>query len=192
MREQLGAYLDELAADDDIKVVLLRGDGGVFSTGADMANAYSWYGKDAAGENGRSPSAAAEPAAAAVRRPQDLRLLPQLPRLSEGDRRRGARLRARRRLRDGADGRHLRRRARHPGRDAGDALSRAGARLAPHVLLPARPDAGAPPAPHRRHASPRRSSSISRSSPRSPTTRPSRRARTGGPARWRGCPPTAS
>jgi enoyl-CoA hydratase/carnithine racemase len=45
MREQLGAYLDEFAADDDIKVVLLRGQGGVFSTGADMANAYSWYGK---------------------------------------------------------------------------------------------------------------------------------------------------
>ena len=49
MREQLGAYLDELALDDSIKVVLLRGSGGVFSTGADMANAYSWYGKDAAG-----------------------------------------------------------------------------------------------------------------------------------------------
>jgi enoyl-CoA hydratase/carnithine racemase len=43
MREQLGAYLDELASDDAIKVVLLRGEGGVFSTGADMANAYSWY-----------------------------------------------------------------------------------------------------------------------------------------------------
>ena len=44
MREQLGAYLDELAYDDDIKVVLLRGEGGVFSTGADMNNAYAWYG----------------------------------------------------------------------------------------------------------------------------------------------------
>src|SRR5262245_56554034 len=44
MREQVGAYLDELAADDETKVVLLRGSGGVFSTGADMANAYSWYG----------------------------------------------------------------------------------------------------------------------------------------------------
>lgn len=48
MREQLGAYLDELALDDSVKVVLLRGCDGVFSTGADMANAYSWYGKDAA------------------------------------------------------------------------------------------------------------------------------------------------
>jgi enoyl-CoA hydratase/carnithine racemase len=43
MREQLGAYLDELAMDDAIKVVLFRGEGGIFSTGADMANAYTWY-----------------------------------------------------------------------------------------------------------------------------------------------------
>jgi enoyl-CoA hydratase/carnithine racemase len=43
MRAQLGAYLDELAMDDHTKVVVLRGEGGVFSTGADMANAYSWY-----------------------------------------------------------------------------------------------------------------------------------------------------
>src|SRR5512139_1214739 len=56
MREQLGAYLDELALDDSIKVVLLRGSGGVFSTGADMGNAYSWYGKAAAGPSeGRRP-----------------------------------------------------------------------------------------------------------------------------------------
>jgi enoyl-CoA hydratase/carnithine racemase len=54
MREQLGAYLDELAGDDGVKVVLLRGEGGVFSTGADMANAYSWYGKDAGDGNGGS------------------------------------------------------------------------------------------------------------------------------------------
>jgi enoyl-CoA hydratase/carnithine racemase len=44
MREQLAAYLDELAMDDDIKVVHLRGAEGVFSTGADMGNAYAWYG----------------------------------------------------------------------------------------------------------------------------------------------------
>ena len=43
MRGQLAEYLDELAMDDSIKVVLLRGEGGVFSTGADMGNAYSWY-----------------------------------------------------------------------------------------------------------------------------------------------------
>lgn len=45
MRLALKAYLDEVAYDDDTKVVLLRGDGGVFSTGADMNNAYAWYGK---------------------------------------------------------------------------------------------------------------------------------------------------
>jgi enoyl-CoA hydratase len=44
MREQLGAYLDEIALDDAMKVVLLRGEGGVFSTGADMGYAYAWYG----------------------------------------------------------------------------------------------------------------------------------------------------
>lgn len=43
MREQMRRHLHEVAADDDVKVVLLRGAGGVFSTGADMANAYSWY-----------------------------------------------------------------------------------------------------------------------------------------------------
>ena len=48
MREQLGAYLDDLAMDDAVKVVLLRGDGGVFSTGADMGNAYAWYGNGTA------------------------------------------------------------------------------------------------------------------------------------------------
>jgi enoyl-CoA hydratase len=45
MREQLGAHLEDLAYDDAVKVVLLRGEGGVFSAGADMNNAYSWYGE---------------------------------------------------------------------------------------------------------------------------------------------------
>lgn len=49
MREQLGAHLDDLAMDDDVKVVLLRGEGGVFSTGADMGNAYAWYGRGTGG-----------------------------------------------------------------------------------------------------------------------------------------------
>jgi enoyl-CoA hydratase/carnithine racemase len=52
MRRQIRAFLEELAADDDIKVVILRGTGGVFSTGADMNNAYAWY---ANGDN-RRPS----------------------------------------------------------------------------------------------------------------------------------------
>jgi enoyl-CoA hydratase/carnithine racemase len=61
MRERLGAVLDELAMDDGVKVVLLRGSGGVFSTGADMANAYSWYGKGATGKDGDGRSRAQRP-----------------------------------------------------------------------------------------------------------------------------------
>lgn len=56
MRERLGAHLDELAMDDRVKVVLLRGEGGVFSTGADMGNAYSWYGADAADQRAEGRS----------------------------------------------------------------------------------------------------------------------------------------
>jgi enoyl-CoA hydratase/carnithine racemase len=58
MREQMGAALDELAAGDTVTVVLLRGEGGSFSTGADMANAYSWYGPggDGSDRGRRRPS----------------------------------------------------------------------------------------------------------------------------------------
>ena len=76
MREQMGEYLDDIALDDAIKVVLLRGEGGVFSTGADMANAYGWYG-DGAGPG--ASTEAAEGAAAATggraRRPSQRRRL---------------------------------------------------------------------------------------------------------------------
>jgi enoyl-CoA hydratase/carnithine racemase len=61
MREQLGAFLEELAYDDVTKVVLLRGEGGVFSAGADMNNAYSWYGEGTSGDG--EPSSGAEPGA---------------------------------------------------------------------------------------------------------------------------------
>ncbi len=44
MRETVGRYLDQVAEDDDLTVVLLRGAEGVFSTGANMNNAYAWYG----------------------------------------------------------------------------------------------------------------------------------------------------
>jgi enoyl-CoA hydratase len=44
MREAVARCLDRVAEDDDLTVVLLRGAGGVFSTGADMNNAYGWYG----------------------------------------------------------------------------------------------------------------------------------------------------
>lgn len=41
--------------DDAIKVVVLRGAGGVFSTGQDMSVAYSWYGPDATPPEGEKP-----------------------------------------------------------------------------------------------------------------------------------------
>jgi enoyl-CoA hydratase len=53
MREAVARYLDRVADDDDLTVVLLRGADGVFSTGADMNNAYGWYGE-------RSPEQAAD------------------------------------------------------------------------------------------------------------------------------------
>jgi enoyl-CoA hydratase/carnithine racemase len=58
MREQLAEFLDDLAMDDAVKVVMLRGEGGVFSTGADMANAYAWYEPAGHGADGprRRPS----------------------------------------------------------------------------------------------------------------------------------------
>jgi enoyl-CoA hydratase len=46
MREAMARCLDQAAEDDDITVVLLRGADGVFSTGADMNNAYGWYGDE--------------------------------------------------------------------------------------------------------------------------------------------------
>jgi enoyl-CoA hydratase/carnithine racemase len=52
MRRALRSTLEDLAWDDDVKVVVLRGEGGVFSTGADMNNAYAWYGDGAGGEGG--------------------------------------------------------------------------------------------------------------------------------------------
>lgn len=49
MRTRMGQLLDEVADDDDVKVLVLRGAQGVFSTGADMNNAYGWYGERADG-----------------------------------------------------------------------------------------------------------------------------------------------
>ena len=41
MRRAMREAMDDVANDDDIKVLLLRGAGSVFCTGADMRNAYS-------------------------------------------------------------------------------------------------------------------------------------------------------
>jgi enoyl-CoA hydratase/carnithine racemase len=57
MRDEIARYLDRVAEDDDVTVVLLRGADGVFSTGADMNNAYGWYGKPGDGEPGDGTSA---------------------------------------------------------------------------------------------------------------------------------------
>jgi enoyl-CoA hydratase/carnithine racemase len=46
MRDGIARCLDRVAEDDDVTVVLLRGVDGVFSTGADMNNAYGWYGDE--------------------------------------------------------------------------------------------------------------------------------------------------
>jgi enoyl-CoA hydratase/carnithine racemase len=46
MRLLIAQYLEEVAQDDDINVLLLRGTGGTFSTGADLAHVYNWYAKE--------------------------------------------------------------------------------------------------------------------------------------------------
>jgi enoyl-CoA hydratase/carnithine racemase len=51
--EVLLAALDDVEQDDEIKVLLLRGEGGCFSTGQDMSVAYSWYGPDAVKPEGK-------------------------------------------------------------------------------------------------------------------------------------------
>ncbi len=65
MREAIARCLDRVADDDDLTVVVLRGAEGVFSTGADMNNAYGWYGD----------KAQASDDAAAKRRPSQRRRL---------------------------------------------------------------------------------------------------------------------
>ncbi len=75
MRGQLAAFLDDLAVDDDIKVILLRGADGVFSSGADMRNAYAWYGDGSESEAGRAGSNGHERRGATRRRPSQRRRL---------------------------------------------------------------------------------------------------------------------
>jgi len=70
MRGQLAAFLDELADDDAIKVVLLRGEGGCFSAGADMRNAYAWYGTAEGTPNGSGAGSPGDGDGATPRRPR--------------------------------------------------------------------------------------------------------------------------
>ncbi|MCX5045376.1 enoyl-CoA hydratase/isomerase family protein [Aldersonia sp. NBC_00410] len=60
MRDALAHHLDDVADDDDLTVVLLRGAEGVFSTGADMNNAYGWYGSKNGSQAGDSDSRSAK------------------------------------------------------------------------------------------------------------------------------------
>jgi enoyl-CoA hydratase len=62
MRDTVARYLDRVAEDDDITVVLLRGADGVFSTGADMNNAYGWYGDERLREEQRTTERGEKPA----------------------------------------------------------------------------------------------------------------------------------
>ena len=43
---EMERHLEEIADDDDIKVVILRGSGGTFTTGVDLSQAYDWYAKE--------------------------------------------------------------------------------------------------------------------------------------------------
>lgn len=60
MYEGLATALADAEQDDDVKVVVLRGEGGVFTSGQDMAVAYSWYSSKPGGD-----AAAGDPASAA-------------------------------------------------------------------------------------------------------------------------------
>jgi enoyl-CoA hydratase len=72
MRDAVGRCLDVVAEDDDITVVVLRGVEGVFSTGADMNNAYGWYGDERLREE---QSAGAKESAKPKSRPSQRRRL---------------------------------------------------------------------------------------------------------------------
>src|ERR1700760_2773736 len=60
MRDAVARCLDRVAEDDDLTVVLLRGTDGVFSTGADMNNAYGWYGERNSEQPGDSEARSAK------------------------------------------------------------------------------------------------------------------------------------
>ncbi|WP_171055217.1 enoyl-CoA hydratase/isomerase family protein [Mycobacterium sp. DBP42] len=72
MRDEVARCLDIVADDDDLTVVLLRGAEGVFSTGADMNNAYGWYGDERSREE---QSAGAKESAPKKSRPSQRRRL---------------------------------------------------------------------------------------------------------------------
>ncbi|HEX4392717.1 MAG TPA: enoyl-CoA hydratase/isomerase family protein [Mycobacterium sp.] len=60
MREAVARCLDRVADDDDLTVALLRGADDVFSTGADMNNAYGWYGERSSEQSADSETRSAK------------------------------------------------------------------------------------------------------------------------------------
>jgi enoyl-CoA hydratase len=57
MYERIVACLDDVAEDDDIKVVILTGAGDNFTAGVDMTAVYDWYGSpDKEGQDGSDPN----------------------------------------------------------------------------------------------------------------------------------------
>jgi enoyl-CoA hydratase/carnithine racemase len=52
MYERIVAQLDDVAEDDQIKVVILQGAGENFTAGVDMAEVYNWYGPADSADNG--------------------------------------------------------------------------------------------------------------------------------------------
>ncbi|KHO21265.1 enoyl-CoA hydratase/isomerase family protein [Mycolicibacterium setense] len=75
MRDEIARYLDIVADDDDLTVVLLRGAEGVFSTGADMNNAYGWYGDERSREEQSAGAERSREAAPKKSRPSQRRRL---------------------------------------------------------------------------------------------------------------------
>jgi enoyl-CoA hydratase len=68
MRDEFARCLDRVAEDDDLTVVLLRGEGGTFSTGADMNNAYGWYGEGSRSADSEDQATPARPSRPSQRR----------------------------------------------------------------------------------------------------------------------------
>ena len=56
MYQDMTRFLDDAADDDDIKVVILRGAGGIFTAGQDLSEVYGWYDNPKKPDEKRRPS----------------------------------------------------------------------------------------------------------------------------------------
>src|SRR5215468_5850876 len=62
MYERIVSCLDDVAEDDDIKVVILSGAGENFTSGVDMNEVYNWYGPADSSVGGSSDGSSGRPA----------------------------------------------------------------------------------------------------------------------------------